>query len=218
MWSGTRQEFLVRKRSIRQTGRSEGFSLLELLVVVGITMVLAALATPRVANTLAAYRLRQSSVQLAGLIQQGRMAAVRSNIPVEIRPLMIQSGTRQEIYVDLPGANGAAPNGQWDAGEPVTILPRGVTIQTSGFPGDAYAVAVPNLSAQAQGTPVKFSPRGLPCVVLSGVCKNLNGTTQIGFVYYLRSDALLGGNSWAAVTITPAGRIKPWYYYGGTYQ
>jgi prepilin-type N-terminal cleavage/methylation domain-containing protein len=197
---------------------AEGFSLIELLVVTGIVLVVATLAMPSVTQGLTAYRLRQSSVQLAGLLQQARISAVRSNIPVELRAAMINGNTQQQIYVDLPGANGANPNGQFDAGEPVIILPNGITLQTNGFPGDAYSIAAPGQTAQAQGTAVKFNSRGLPCVVTAGVCKNLNGAQQIGFVYYIRAIPTIGTSTWAAVTVTPAGRIKAWAYSGSTYK
>ena len=102
----------MRIRSERLTREADGFSLLELLVVLGIVLVVGALAMPTMNSSLTAYRLRGASTELAGMLQQVRISAVRSNNPVELRYLMVQGGTRQQIYADINA------DGQLNAGEP----------------------------------------------------------------------------------------------------
>jgi hypothetical protein len=53
-----------------------------------------------------------------------------------------------------------------------------------------------------------FNSRGLPCVYDSGVC-----TTNVGFIYYFKDERVSGGG-WAAISISPAGRIKRWFWSG----
>src|SRR5260370_23299780 len=54
-----------------------------------------------------------------------------------------------------------------------------------------------------------FNPRGLPCKYVSGVC------TNNGFVYYFTDIRRNAG--WTAVSISPAGRIKQWFWYGSSW-
>jgi prepilin-type N-terminal cleavage/methylation domain-containing protein len=197
----------VRKRSIRQTGRSGGFSLLELLIVMAIMLVVAAMALPKISATVAAYRTRQSASQLAGLFQRARIEAVKSNQTVRVRTATIADG-RQQVYVDLP--SGTA--GSFDAGEPVIILARKVSILTTG-PGDPTAGLIA-VGATWNTTDLQFNGRGLPCITSGNLCS----ANQQGFKYYLKGDGVFSVPNWAAVVVTPGGRIKSMMYSGSSYQ
>ena len=53
---------------------------------------------------------------------------------------------------------------------------------------------------------ISFNGRGLPCLYSSGAC------TNNGFVFYftdVRRNA-----AWTAVSVSPAGRIARWFWYG----
>lgn len=192
-----------------------GFSLLELLVVVAITFVVAAMAMPSMSTMLADYQLKSSASQLAGLIQRCRTASVRANQSLQLQTATVNN--QQQFYLDLNA------DSQWNAGEPVTILPHKVSLQGNGFPGDATTGLGTN-NAQWYSTPARFNARGLPCVDVTGgggatTCKNINaGNNAVGYVYYLRSDRVFGATGWAAVTVTPAGRVKAWFHSGTNYQ
>ena len=64
------------------------------------------------------------------------------------------------------------------------------------------------LSFTAVTSDPSFNSRGLPCEYVSGVCTNK------GFVYYFKDTRPLGASRWAAVSISPAGRIKRWFWTG----
>jgi prepilin-type N-terminal cleavage/methylation domain-containing protein len=71
---------------MKQTGQTtenrslpSGFSLIELLVVVGIIMVLAAVAAPAIANWARNYQIRGATQALAGDIQTARNRAIAKN-------------------------------------------------------------------------------------------------------------------------------------------
>ena len=200
--------------------KQSGFSLLELLVVVAIIMVIAAMATPNVMNAINGIRLRGSASEVAGLLQQCRQVAVRSNRYYTVRPAMV-TGARA-AFVDLnynTTFDGGAP-----APEPIIQFPQSVTVVTAGAPntGNLFSNAFQPGFAPLSVLP-SFNARGLPCVGAgnappqpNSVCNNNAGA--VGFVYYLSQTRPFGAVGWAAVTVTPAGRIRVWTYSGSTWQ
>jgi hypothetical protein len=64
-----------------------------------------------------------------------------------------------------------------------------------------------NLSPSPTVTDASFNSRGLPC---AGSCNSISG----GFVYYFSDSRPWGKPGWAAISITPAGRIKVWTWSG----
>ncbi|HWR37546.1 MAG TPA: GspH/FimT family pseudopilin [Clostridia bacterium] len=194
-----------------------GFSLLELMIVLLITMVVAAMAVPTISTALANYRLKQSASSVASLLQQARIQSVRLNRPL---PVTLDSGGKR-IYIDMPTSTGGAPNGSYDAGEPMMQFPRTVSFQSSGNPGDA-TTDFTAAGVVYSSTAPRFNGRGLPCVMVtsgtSQTCLTKQGANTVAFVYYLRGDQTFGATSWAAVLITPLGRIRSLSYSGGKYQ
>src|SRR5260370_25719714 len=65
--------------------RERGFSLLELVVVVSIVLVLAAIAVPNLMDVIANARLRAAATSLSGMIQSSRMIAVKTNTTTIVR-------------------------------------------------------------------------------------------------------------------------------------
>lgn len=187
-----------------------GFSLLELLIVMAITLVVGAMAAPRFTTMVSNYRLKSSASSVAGILQQTRMSAVRLNRAVQATSTM-NSGL-QQLYVDLNA------NGQVNSGEPTVIMPKKITFQSTGAPADATA-NLASVPTTFYTTPPQFNARGLPCVVVGATCSNVDGANKlVGYVYYLKSDGMFGQTQWAAVTVTPAGRIKTWMYTGSKFQ
>jgi prepilin-type N-terminal cleavage/methylation domain-containing protein len=195
----------------RKFRQQRGFSLLELLIVLAITLVIGAMMTPKIAASMAGYEVRQSASQVAGLLQRARIAAVQANQPVRMRTGADASG-RQRVWVDLPGGTA----GTFDPGEPTIILPRKITLLPAG-PGDPKAALTSN-NTTWNAPDAQFNGRGLPCVTVGAVCMNLTGGNQQGYLYYVKGDAVLGVNAWAAVVVTPGGRIKSLMYSGTSYQ
>ncbi len=75
-------------RSIRNSPR--GFTAIELVIVMAIITVLAALALPDLSNLLVNQRLRSAGTDLMSSLIVARSEAIKRNGPVEIRPV---SGT-----------------------------------------------------------------------------------------------------------------------------
>jgi len=56
-----------------------------------------------------------------------------------------------------------------------------------------------------------FNSTGLPCAYNSGTCPNS------GFIYYFHDARPAPQTGWAALSISPAGRLKKWYWNGSAW-
>src|SRR6267143_6987867 len=113
------------KRNYPRRGRTGGFSLIEILIVLFVVMVVAAIAVPNVMLAVSNIRLRASAGDLAGLMQQARILAAKNNANYAIRYGTV-NGARI-AYVDLNG------NSAFDNGEPMTQF-SGTTVAAAGAP------------------------------------------------------------------------------------
>jgi prepilin-type N-terminal cleavage/methylation domain-containing protein len=209
--------------------KHSGFSMIELLVVIAIIMVIAAMATPSLMNTMNGIRLRSAASEVAGIMQECRQRAVRNNRYYTVKPTVV-TGARA-AYVDLNY------NDTFDAGapapEPMIQIPQSVTVVTAGAPNTANLIGqcCTTFVPQNAATLPSFNSRGLPCVgpvplapptgvggVPNSVCNISSGGQTVGFVYYMNQTRAFGAVGWAAVSVTPAGRIRVWTYSGATWQ
>ena len=102
--------------SPRKTSTAQlGFSLIEALIVVAISMILTAIAIPNIIQAAYSARLRSSAGDLSGLMQQTRILAAKNNTTYAIRYTTLSGN--QAAYVDLN------LNGAYDSGEPVIYFP-----------------------------------------------------------------------------------------------
>jgi Tfp pilus assembly protein FimT len=185
-------------------------------MVVAILLAIAAFAIPNFLSAVSDYRLKSTMSQVAGLVQQQRMTAVRLN--ATYRLLNTTSG-RTIVWFEPPTTANPSGNGQWDSGEPMVELPGTVKIQNTGFPGDAALAAKINNVQSPSSAVVQFNARGLPCVVVSGACSNKDSSgNQVGFVVYFQGTSTYGKPMWGALTITPAGRVRSWFWDGSAYN
>ena len=184
---------------------ARGFSLWELLIVVAITLVVAAVAVPQLIAAAQSFKLRSTASGLSGLVQKGRMLAVARN---GFYPLLTTTGTMY-VFIDVNGT------GTMDttAENTSVLMPGSIAIDPSGSnPSDTALKG--SLNPVYASLP-RFNPRGLPCFMVSGVCKV--DPTQM-YITYLRQDRALGATGWAAVTVSPAGRAQVWTWDGSKWQ
>lgn len=186
---------------------SSGFSIIELLAVVGIFMVIAAMAVPNMMSAVADFRLRSNVSSAASLMQRVRMEAVRTNQTMGLQPTAAPGG-KIKYYADKNN------NGALDAGEYELTLPKEVQSATSGAPSGLGA-AVDFPLGLAPGTPIRFNARGLPCEITVGCTPPAGGN---GFVYYFRDTRPLGVSGWAAITVSPSGRVRTWWWTGNNWR
>lgn len=203
--------------------RQSGFSLLELLIVMAIIMVVAAMATPSILASINNIRLRGSAGDVAGLLQQCRQAAMHDNRYYTVKPATVTGA--QAAYVDLNYNNAfdnAAPNP-----EPIIQLASNVSVVSAGAPNTANLLGQCCTTFTPQPATIlpSFNSRGLPCVgaanppPANSLCNIRDAANNtVGFVYYMNQTRPFGAVGWAAVSVTPAGRVRVWTYSGTSWQ
>ncbi len=84
--------------------RSPGFSLIELLIVVAISIVFTTMAVVQVRGALVQHRLQESASMISGKLMEARMNALKRNRPTWLL-IDVATGT---VQVQATGAGGAA--------------------------------------------------------------------------------------------------------------
>lgn len=188
--------------------RQSGFSLVELMMVVAILLVISAFAAPYMVNVIANIRLRGGMTSLAGVFQDCRSNSIKQNRLMSTHFTVLAHGPVayvKDATVSSPTLATSDP--QAELGAPVTQVSS-----LTGVTGAPTALDSTTLLFTPQTGDPTFNPRGLPCNYSGGTC-----TTGVGFVYYFTDSRPLGKNGWAAVTISPAGRVKVWMWNGSSW-
>ena len=188
---------------------NRGFSLIELLIVVAIGMIAAAMALPLVSNAVNQIHLSSSATDYANLLQRARMRAVQDDTYYQIQTQTLSGDPI--AYVDIN------KNGSYDTGEPMMVFASGVTDKAQSA-GPALANlkslflpsgSVAQGSLQSTMIPI-FGPRGLPCKVSGSACPYLDaGGKPFSYLLFVQNTQ---NNRWEAVTLNPAARIREWAY------
>jgi prepilin-type N-terminal cleavage/methylation domain-containing protein len=190
-----------------------GFSLVELIVVVAIIVLVAAIAVPKASAILNRVKLRGAAQQLADLYQEARMKAVQDDTFYEV--LVSPDSTR--AYVDV--------NGDGTEGNLTFVAPSVMTLNNAGVPAEIDAKALgfnatkveTSTMFDSDGTQrpgIAWSSRGFPCQRKSATSPCQAG---IGWVQYLQHQEA-AGVAYAAVSVSPSGRVKVWSYEGGAWR
>jgi len=201
------------------------------MIVVVIVLILSAVLAPKMLQVIDNQKLQSSAQAYSGLLQQARARAVQDNTPYQV--LTTTYNGSPMAYVDLAGNETYNPGGANP--DPAVQLANPITITDTGAPAGFDTVTLLNtIPLNLESTPamvditgtstpgLAFNERGLPCqrIAAGAACKNsttinVGGTptqTLVAWVTYLRFTRRDGGYNWAAVTVTPAGRIKTWSY------
>jgi prepilin-type N-terminal cleavage/methylation domain-containing protein len=177
-----------------------GFSLMEMMLVVALTGIVAAIAIPMMGNTLGFYRLSGDARSAANAVALAKMRA--ASVFGKVR-----------MYVDRPGRSfhiqtwsGAGPTCCWVSDGGNTYLSRGVTF---GF--GAVGAAPPNTQgtiaeaadcrddlgvAIADTSCLTFNSRGIPI--------DSTGNPAVDAVYVTDGTAVYG------ITVAATGMIRTW--------
>lgn len=214
-----------------KTDRQRGYTILEMIVVAAIILILSAILAPKMVLIIDAQKLQANAQAYAGLLQQARARAVQDDRPYQV--LVSTAIGVPMAYVDLAGNQTYASGGSNP--DPAVQLDSPITVTDTGHPSGFGTVTLLNIIPMnlettpsmiadngASSAGIAFNERGLPCQrsVAGAACTNSTTilvagnpkTTLVAWVTYLRYTNRDGTYSWAAVTVTPAGRIKTWRY------
>lgn len=108
--------------------RSRGFSLVELLIVVAIIAITAAVALPNIGGYIRNYKIRGAARQVADQIQTARSRAITSNTDAGVSFFVLDYDSFRFVQEDLPSGEQLAP---------IQELPNGVrfVVATGGSAG-----------------------------------------------------------------------------------
>jgi prepilin-type N-terminal cleavage/methylation domain-containing protein len=199
-------------RTFTITGDGQrGFTIIELLVVLAIGLIMAAMAVPLVRTTMDDYHVRDAMVNAANFTQKVRTYAIQQDVTQRLHYLTVNG---QPVLFAENAANTPA--------KPASTDPQlWLSTQFSIVGAPAGPGAPPQLSGTTMwgstitpniNTDAYFNSRGLPCTPapITNVC-NVTG----GFVYYFQYQS--GGTTrWVASSISPAGRIESWFWNGSS--
>ncbi len=181
----------------------QGFSLVELMIVLLLILVLGAITAPGLFNTISDINLRYSASNFAGILQSARIQAVRRNTFYSVDQVTLPSGDAG-YFVDIP------KSGTYANGDPLMPLGTQLTVHPgigSGAPNEGGLVASLNFAVNPGGSAPNFNARGLPCVAAGNACPQTPGQ---GFVVFLSRATVTGNVRWGAVVINPSGRVQVW--------
>lgn len=186
------------------SSKDQGFTLLEMMIVLAIMMILAAITVPRFLNIVSDINLRYVATNYSGLLQSARIQSVRKNDFYGIAPTTLPTGDNAYFV------HAHATSSSYTVGD--SLLPVGARIGVhagtgSGAPGEATLTCGGSCTFATSSSFPFFNARGLPCTVSGSVCNQAPG---VGYLTVLSTTSLTGNVSWTAVIVTGGGRVQIW--------
>jgi prepilin-type N-terminal cleavage/methylation domain-containing protein len=198
-----------------------GFSLLELMIVVAITMTVMAYAVPKFLTAYYTVRLKAACADLSGLMQKGRIQAAREN---SIFQIVYTAGTQETAFVDMnndqawnnpkPTVNGVPQTEPGIYFGPTITMATGAPNGSGGAPTPYVLVGDSSTTNYDNATTLGWSARGLPCAYVAPTC----ATPSAGYFVYYVKDQRPTGTGWGAVVVTRSGRTKVVTWNGAAWQ
>lgn len=192
------------KGIVRIRQRQTGFSMIELLLILVIIAVLAAIAIPVFSAWLPNYRLSQAARDLYSNLQRAKVSAIKSN-------------SEWRVYFDdtvTPGTyslcSGPGDNDVWDGPPPIGDDDTEMTINLSNYEGVDYGngSASTDIEGAVFGAVITYAPD--PVTNFSS-----RGTVDLqGYVYLSNSK----GSAYGVGTPSPAGVIVLKKYHSGNWE
>jgi len=182
--------------------KTQGFSLIELMIAVSVILILGAMALPRLMTTISDISLRYSASNFSGLLQTARIQAVRKNTFYSVQSVSLVPNL-PIYYVDKPTA-------AYVNGDPILPFDPNITLHQgigSGAPNEAAFIAGLNFTVNPTGNAPSFNARGIPCIGTAVACPTNTGQ---GYVVFMSKNAAMGNTPWVAVVVNPSGRVQLW--------
>jgi len=171
----------------------KGFSMVELLVVVGIILAVSAISFPTVTRSVRVYRLSGTAANVAGTLQLARLNAVRLNrsTPPLAWRLRVQ-GNQNIVWVDLNN------NGAPEATEPQQMFSADIQFLPAGTAPSVASMGYAN--TQISPAAVAFDSRG---------AVSFGAAAPVVYVFVL-GYANRPQEGFTAVSLMPTGKTQQW--------
>ena len=182
-----------------------GFTLAELIVVVTIILVVGALSIPNLTRAIDTSRIKGAAQSLAAAYQDARIRATQKDTSYQV--LISPPGiSPAQICIDLDG------DGTCSAGDPVTTFAPQIKVSNLGVPVPLGLAQLNYLTTDTEhsnpaGSGLTWNAMGLPCQRTSSPA-----CTAMGWVQHLQLLRANGDVMYAAVTVSPTGRVKTWTF------
>ena len=192
--------------------------MLELVIVIGIILVVAAIAIPSAIQIWYNMELRATGNEVADLMQRARILAAKSNSYYTI--CYQTSGGVQTVYLTQVTLN-ASSACTYTAGTSVSIDLARLITAASAAPSGSNPSAYTSATDTSVGSPcdntctMAFSPRGLPCNSVTGSPGTCTTPAASYFVYYFQASS---SNGWAAIFVSKAGRTQTYTWNGSSWN
>jgi prepilin-type N-terminal cleavage/methylation domain-containing protein len=182
-----------------------GFTLAEMVVVVTIILAVGGMSIPSLTRAIDASRIKGSTQALAAAYQDARIRATQKDTLFQV--LVSPPGiSPAQVCIDLDG------DGSCGAGDPVTAFPAQVRVSNLGVPVPLSSVQVhfPAVTTEQASAPgvLTWNAVGLPCQRTSPT----SPCTAVGWIQHLQFQRSNGEVLYAAVTVSPTGRVKTWTF------
>lgn len=153
--------------------KSAGFSMVELLVVVGLIGVMAAFALPGIARYIRNYRIRAAANDVATALQQARLRAITNNVNYGVLFVALSDNTYRIVREDVYGRPMAGARPSLNAellvpplvdqqASPLYTLPQDVVFATSAAQCAELSGAVPPFLV-SPAVALRFDRMGAVC-------------------------------------------------------
>ena len=127
--------------------KNSGFTLWEMMTVIGIMAVLATIAIPNFISWLPRYRLGSAARDLLSAMQYARLTAVKNNVDVQVKFYPDQD--RYRVFTDYNGDKDQDPD------EPTiksSNMPGGIYLKKTNFKHDTFKFNSRGLASGSGGT------------------------------------------------------------------
>jgi hypothetical protein len=152
---------------------------------------------------------------VSGLLQNTRTTAVQQNKTMTAKHFNRTAAPYSLVYYLLDATKVTVNNTDFSTTEtqvwmeaPITPYPAPTGVTAPAAIGTSTLSFTPQSIDPGAPLYASFNSRGLPCVYNGGTCANS------GLIEYFKDNRIGGSGGWAAISVSPAGRIKRWFWNG----